>query len=288
MELTAVIFMLFTAILVGASVSLDVSGFNLSKAGDSEYSSKPVLQSFYHAMWHGVFLAIGVGAVQAVSIVLKNILVEYDLAWMFTWLTDRLNWLELALVPTWILGVLAIGLWFLLYWNKIRGEAGDEVPTWLKRTLLRLSVPLQQLFYVAVAVDMWFLTPLLQSVIKSYPVVGKVAFVLVVFATVFCASMLSIRYGQKFLAAGNRQMLFYWAVTFVVLEPIITGYFAARIGYWSITGEYSDSVGLIFGVTVLTGLLCIGKFKGIVAEKWEESGDAIAETDGADDQPQRS
>jgi len=277
--------MLITAVSVGVSVSLDVSGFNLSMAGDKEYSSQPIIRSLQHATWHGLFLALGIGVVHVLGTTMMSIMVNYDLAWMFSWLTGFFSWLEIRLVPTWLLAVLAIGLWVMLYWSKIRGDGDESIPAWLKWVLKSARVPVTQLMYVAVAVDMWFLTPLLKTVVELYTTAGKIGFIVIVFATVFTCSMLSIKYGQKFLASKNRQLLFFWSVSFVVLEPIITGYFAARIGWWSLFGEYTDSVGLLFAAVICTGLLCLGKFQGIVERKWQESGDSVG-TDHSEPLPE--
>jgi len=270
--------MLFlVAIAVGIGVSMDVSGYNLSMAGDKKYSSKPVGNSLMHAFWHALFLGIGIGLVEIFAKFSAMILVKFDLLWLFSWVSEIFPWMEPIQVPVWILAVVGVALWGKLYWDKIRAEGDEEiVPGWLMWVLNLLKVPAKQLAYVIVAVDMWFLTPLLKTVIEGYDPTGKLAFVVIVFAVVFACSYVSIKYGQRLLETKHKKTLFYWMVTLVWAEPLTTGYFAARATWWSITGilEHNGLFFVLAGACVV--LLCTGKFRAIVEDKWEEANKAFS------------
>lgn len=267
-----ILIILVIGIAVGIGVSMDVSGFNLSKAGDKKYSSRPVKHSLLHAFWHALFLSIGIGLVELFALAFEWLMIKYDMTHLLMWVTDLIPWLEPLKFPIWILAIIGVALWIKLYWDKIRGADDEEfVPNWLKWILNLFRVPVGQLSYVLVAVDMWFLTPLLKSVIEDYPLYGKIAFVATVFITVFTCSMVSIRYGQRLLASQNKKTLFYWLVTLVWAEPLITGYFAARATWWTFTGIMENNTSLVFASMFCVALLCFGKFTEIIEDKWIEA-----------------
>jgi len=271
------LFMLGTS--VGVGVSMDVSGFNLSMAGNKEYNSEPTKHSLFHAFWHSLFLAIGIGLVSSLAQMIQWMMVKFDLMWIFEWVIDilpLLDWLEPLQFPMWIFAIIGVALWVRLYWNKIRGAGEDEhVPGWLKWVLNLLRVPVSQTKYVLVAVDMWFLTPLLQAIISGYSVYGKIVFVIIVFGTVYYCSKKSMEYAQRMLKTENQKVLFFWLVALVLAEPLITGFFAARASWWTVTGEMENYIIFIAVSGACVALLCINKFSDIVEEKWNEAIEAI-------------
>lgn len=275
MDIIALLALPTLAIAVGIGVSMDVSGYNLAMAGDKEYSSSPVKRSLMHAFWHALFLSIVIGLIATFAASFQW-LFEYDLAWMFSWIATVFTWLQPNQVIVWILAVVGVLLWVKLYWDKIRGESEDEhVPGWLKWFLNLFRVPVTQFMYVLVAVDMWFLAPLLKALVEAYSLGGKIAFVAFVFATVFTCSMISIKYGQNFLKSKNTKALFFWMVTLVLLEPLITGYFGGRTVFWIFTGVWENNVSLLFVSAFVVMLLALGKFNDIIEDKWQEAQDAI-------------
>lgn len=268
------------AVAIGISVSMDVAGFNLSMAGNTAYSSEPIRRSLMHAFWHGLFISIGIGGIAFLSDFGEWIIAHFDLAWLFQWIAVLLPWFDPIKFPIWFLTIVGVLLWFKLYWNKIRGtEDDDHLPSWFGRVLRLFSVKTSQLMYVLVAMDMWFLTPLLKSIVQDYNVLGKIAFVAVVTITVYSCSLLAMRYGQKLIKTKHAKSLFYWMVTFVWAEPVITGYFTMRAAWWAFTGELkSDTDFVVITALVVTGL-CFGKFKFILDGKWQEAESTIANLD---------
>ncbi len=276
MNLIDVLSIIGLAIAVGVGVSMDVSGYNISMAGNREYSEAPIRRSLFHAFWHGLFLSLGIGLITAVGAIFEHLLIKYNLGWIFEWISNILAWLHPSQVVVWILAIVGIGLWTKLYYDKLRGEGGDEhVPGWLKWFLTLFKVPITQMMFVLVAVDMWFLTPLIKALIEMYTIAGKAMFVAFVFATVFTCSMISIKYGQRFLKSGNVKALFFWLVALVFIEPLITGYFGGRTAYWALTGTWDNNVSLILFSAVIVMILSIGKFAGIVEDKWDEANEAV-------------
>lgn len=276
MDITALLALPVLAVAVGVGVSMDVSGYNLSMAGNKEYSATPVKHSLLHAFWHGLFLSLGIGLIAILATSFQWLLTKYNLAWVFEWVTSIFTWLRPNQVVIWILAIAGVVLWLKLYWDKLRGEEEDEhVPGWLKWFLNLFRVPVAQLSYVLVAVDMWFLTPLLKALVEKYSLVGKMGFVAIVFATVFLCSFVSIKYGQRFLGQKNTKGLFFWLVALVFLEPMITGYFGGRTVFWIFTGTWDNNVSLVFLSAFVVMLLSLGKFNDIIDDKWAEATEAI-------------
>lgn len=266
------------ATAVGMGVSMDVSGYNLSQAGKEEYTDHAHRHSFWHAFWHGLFLAAGIGLLSVFTYAFKWLMIEYDLSWMFAWVTNIFPWIQPLDLPIWVLAIVGIGFWVKLYWDKLRGDGGDEhVPKWLKWVLDLARVPTRHLSYVLVAVDMWFLTPLLKTVVEQYPTEGKVAFVAIVFGVVYLCSLTSIKYGKKILDRSSEKLLFYWMMTLVWAEPLTTGYFVMRAMWWTITGalENSPMFFLMSGACVV--LLIWNRMEIIANDKFEEAKGALAD-----------
>jgi len=257
---------IFIAIFIGISVSMDVSGYNLAMASDKKYSSRPKTQSYIHAFWHGLFISLGIGGVAFIGEFLDWIIVKYDLYWMFEWIIVLLPWFDSIFFAKWLLVIVGIALWVKLYWSKIRGPGeGEHIPNWFSWILKNIfRVRLAQFAYIAVAMDMWFLTPLLQSIVEDYNTYGKIGFVIVVTATVFTCSMLSMSYGRSLMRTKHVESLFYWTVTLIWVEPLITGYFVVRATWWVYTGEMKSEVLFIFITGVVVIAMCTGKFKAIM------------------------
>lgn len=261
-----IFFEIFIAIFIGISVSMDVAGYNLAMASDKQYASQLVKQSSIHAFWHGLFISLGIGGIAFVGEFMDWIIIKYDLYWMFDWIIVLLPWFDPAVFAKWFLVIIGIALWVKLYWSKIRGtQEGEHIPNWFNWILKNVfRIRLAQLAYIAVAMDMWFLTPLLKSIVEDYNTYGRIGFVIIVTATVFACSMLSMSYGRSLMRTKHVESLFYWTVTLIWVEPLITGYFAVRATWWVYTGEMKNEVFFIIITGVVVIALCTGKFKAIM------------------------
>ena len=279
--------LLIVGLLVGPIVSLDVSAYELSQLRNNKEIS--IKSASRHAFWHAAFLAIGIGIFEIIGGLLSVVFEG-----LINWLSSlELNWpwelhiyilKALAHAPQWIMLGIGLVLFFLLYREKISAAAtgeDPEPPKWAK------NLPAKHIAAIAVALDMWQLTPLLKVVVENATVGAsllsklaiEIAFIGEIFLIVFIISYFVITWGRRQLESKliSPRALFWLLTTLLLAEPFFASIVAVRtieIVYFFGTGQQL----LVYSFFSFIFLLVLTKhygFNKICNGKWEEASQVV-------------
>lgn len=286
-----------TAIVVGITVSMDVSVLTLTSGHEyiSKYGRKT--WSFVHAFWHALFLSIGLGVFHFVMLWLGKYiqfimpqltvllqkaidsLKEIAAAWS-DFLQRILQSIQeyLSLIPEIIGATVAVTLCLYFYRKKLKVQAGEEDD--IDFGFSRIFSKFGQLHYLAVivAMDMWYVTPTLRNLvinpnasISSQSIFFEAAsFILILFCTVYlfvyfvsgmasnvASNMLNVDERHCYAECVGRYLM-------VILEPLGVFYFVSYAVHRVFSASAGhDSVHLLTSAVVVA-LLLRGRNKKII------------------------
>jgi hypothetical protein len=281
--------LIVTAVVVGITVSLDVSVLTLTSG--YEYISKHGRKtwSFVHAFWHALFLSIGLGVfhlmvlwfgkfIQSImpqlTVLLQKAidsLKEIAAEWS-DFLQRVLQAIQenLSLIPEIFGATAAVVLCLYFYRKKLKVQAGedDDVDFGFSGIFSKFG----QLHYLAVlvAMDMWYVTPTLRNLvinpnsgISTQSIFFEAAsFILILFCTVYlfvyfvsglastaADNMLNVDERQCYAECVGRYLM-------VILEPLGVFYFVSYAVHRVFSASAGhDSIHLLTSVIVVALLL---------------------------------
>lgn len=151
----------------------------------------------------------------------------------------------------------------------------DDLPklfAWARR------LPKEHVAAIMVSLDMWYLTPLLRSLIEGQALGVKLVFTSIVLFGVAAVCFLAVTLGRRFLRTRVSAAGLSWLLTALVFaEPFGAGYFAARTGTYVLVGPIEAP--LVFLAISLFFVILMVRWAGfdkICENKYREAAEVVA------------